>query len=131
HVSEAYDAFHSLGLTLYEMTCERMLAWMAMSEGNLDEAARLLQHPLELLSAFPDSLHVPHTLGCAALIRARRGDPSALDFAADGVASARRFPVPQVLVMTLARAAEVAVLLERPFDARPHVVELVTTLRQL
>jgi len=39
-----------------------------------------------------------------------------------------RFPVPQPLVSALARAVEAAVLLGRPDDARPLIVELVDTL---
>ena len=131
HLRQAYDAVQSLHLGLYELTCERMWSWMALFDGDLEEAARLLQHALDVLPTIPDSLHVPHTLSQAALMRARTGDASALELTADAVASARRLPVPQVLVMALARAAEVAVLLERLPDARPHVVELIATLRQL
>ena len=131
YLRQAYDGFRSLGLTLYEMSCERLWAWIAISDGDLDEAARVLQRPLDVLPTNPDSVFVPHTLGCAALVRARTGDLSALELTADAVASARRLPVPQVLVMALARAAEVAVLLGRSPEARPHIIELLGILRQL
>ena len=67
----------------------------------------------------------------ATLVRACRGDASAARLGGEAVVSARRFPVSQVLVMALARAAEAAVVSGEPTDARPNVVELVETLRQL
>ena len=58
-------------------------------------------------------------------------DPWALELAAEALAATRKFPVPLAVVMALARAADAAVLLGRPDDARPLIVELADTLRQL
>jgi hypothetical protein len=127
----AREAFQSMNsATAFRLACERMWAWTVLSAGDLDGAAQALEQ-LEHLAMAADSPHVPHSLAFAALVRARQGDPSAARLAAEAVDAARKFLVPQILVMTLARAAEVAVLSGRPADARPHVVELVETLRQL
>ena len=131
HLQWAREAFRSLNsASAFQLACERMWAWTLLSAGDLDGAAQALEQ-LERLAIGGDSLHVPHSLAFAALVRARQGDPSAGRLAAEAVDSARKFLVPQILVMTLARAAEVAVLSERLADARPHVVELVKTLKQL
>jgi predicted ATPase/DNA-binding SARP family transcriptional activator len=114
-----------------EAACGLGWAWMAVSAGDFDRAAEALERPLEIMASAGHNFLGPHVLGCATLVRASRGDPSAAQLGAEAVASARRFPVPQVVVMALARAAEAAVVSGKPADARPFVVELVDTLRQL
>jgi hypothetical protein len=112
-------------------TCDIAWAFLAMSTGDLAAAARALERPLAIVPTMPDSYLVPHALGCAALILAQTGDPSAARLGEDAVVAARRFPATQVLVLALARAAEACMLAGRPADARPFVVELVETLCHL
>src|SRR5207244_2367536 len=106
----AREVFRSLNsASAFRLACERMWAWTVLSAGDLDGAAEALEQ-LEHLAMAADSLHVPHSLAFAALVRARQGNPSAARLAAEAVDAARQFPVPQIVVMTLARAAEVAIL---------------------
>jgi predicted ATPase/DNA-binding SARP family transcriptional activator len=131
HLRQAEDAFQAFGpamAALYET------AWvqLALAAGDLDRAAQTLEGPLETLRTTTDhSYLLALAQGTAALLRARAGDRSALDLAAEALAATRHFPVPLAVVMALARAADAAVLLDRPDDARPLVVELVDILRQL
>jgi ATP/maltotriose-dependent transcriptional regulator MalT len=121
----------SAGSAFAEMVLDRQSAWMALSAGDVEGAQQSVRRLLESLATAADTPDVPHNLGTAALVRAQAGDRSATRLGEEAVAVARRFPVPQLLVMALARAAEVAVLLGTPGDARHHVVELVDTLRRL
>lgn len=106
-------------------------AWIELLSGDVEAAQRSVQRLLESLASAADTPDVAHHLGTAALVRARAGDRSATRLAGEAVAVARRFPIPQVLVMALARATETAVLLGTSADAKPHIVELVDTLRHL
>jgi predicted ATPase len=121
----------SAGSVFAEIDNDRMSAWMALSTGDLEGAEQFVRRALESLASAADNPQVPHTLGVAALVRAQAGDRSATRLGEEAVAAARRFPVPQLLVMALARAAETAILSGTPADARPLVVELVGTLRRL
>jgi len=114
-----------------EVACDVAGAFMALSTGDLTGAAGELERPLQLLATLPDSYVVPHTLGCAAIVFAQRGDPDAAQLGARAVTAARRFPARQVLIMALSRAAEATVLSGSRPDARPLVVELVETLRHV
>jgi predicted ATPase/DNA-binding SARP family transcriptional activator len=130
-LGQARRWFESGGSAFAEAVCDRQWAWIELSAGDLEGAQQSVQRLLESLASAADTPDVPHNLGTAALVRARAGDRSAIRLSEEAVAAARRFPVPQVLVMALARATEAAVLLQTPADARPHVVELVDTLRRL
>ncbi len=130
-LGEARRWCRSAGSEFAEIVCDRQSAWIALSAGDLEEAQQFLRRPLESLASAADTPDVPHNLGTAALVRAQAGDRSATRLGEEAVAAARRFPVPQLLVMALARAAEAAVLSGTPADARPNVVELVDTLRRL
>ena len=130
-LSEARRWCQSAGSEFAETVCDRQLAWIALSAGDLEGAQQFMRRPLESLGSAADTTDVAHNLGTAALVRARAGDRSATRLGEEAVAAARRFPVPQLQVMALARAAEAAVLLETPADAKPHVIELVDTLRRL
>lgn len=130
HLQRAQDEFTIVGSAVVAV-CEVNRAYLELASGDLEGAARSLQRPLEIAATLPDSYLVPHTLGCAAIVQARTGDPDAASLGAQAVAAARRFPVPQFLVMALARAGEAAVLSGRLADARPLVVELLETLRDL
>jgi predicted ATPase/DNA-binding SARP family transcriptional activator len=131
HLQRIQERCTSGRYPLGEAACGMGWAWMALSAGDFDRAAEALERPLQIIATDRDNFLVPHVLGCATLIRAHDGDPSAARLGAEAVASARRFPVPQVVVMALARAAEAAVVSGQPADARPLVVELVETLRHL
>jgi predicted ATPase/DNA-binding SARP family transcriptional activator len=131
HLGRAQDEFVRSGSLLGIATCDTGWAFLAMSTGDLEAAARALERPLQVLPTVPESYLVPHTLGCAALILAQTDDPSATRLGEEAVAAARRYPAPQVLVMALARAAEAAVLSGERATARSFVVELVQTLRHL
>ena len=131
HLHRVHEMCRSGRYPFGEAGCGFSWAWMAISTGDFDRAAQALEQPLEMMRNAGDNYLVPHVLGCAALVRAHAGDPSAVRLANEAVASARRFPLPQVLVMALARAAEVAILSGRAVEARPLVVELVDTLRHL
>ena len=131
HLRQVHESSRSGRYPVGEAGCGLIWAWMALSTGDFDRAAEALEPPLRIARAATDNYIVPHVLGCAALVRAHSGDPSATLLGAEAVASARRFPLSQVVVMALARAAEAAILSGRPAEARPLVVELVDTLRQL
>ena len=131
HLDRTHEMCRSGGYTFGEAGCGFSWAWMAISTGDFDRAAQALERPLEIMRTAGDNYLVPHLLGCAALVRAHAGDPSAVLLGNEAVASARRFPLPQVLVMALSRAAEVAVVSGRAVEARPLVVELVDTLWHL
>jgi hypothetical protein len=131
HLCQIYECSRSGRFLFGEAACGLYWAWMALSTGDFDQAAEAVEAPLRIMRAAPNNYLVPHVLGCAAVVRARRGDPSAPELGAAAVASARQFSESQVVVMALARAAEATILSERPLEARPLVVELVETLRQL
>ena len=132
HLRSGEEVFRTVGprtQAVYE------LGWVmvALAGGDFETAARALERPLQLLRSAGDThlLLLPMAQGQAALIRARAGDASALELAAEAVAATRQSPVPQAAVMALARAVEVAVLLGRFDDARPLLLDLLETLRQL
>ena len=132
HLRGGEEAFRAVGprtQAVYD------LGWVmvALAGGDFEAAARALERPLQLLRAAGDThmLLLPMAQGQAALLRAQAGDASALQLATEAVAATRRSPVPQAAVMALARAVEVAVLLGRVHDARPLLLDLLETLRQL
>ena len=93
-------------------------AWSA-SAGDLEGAQESVRRPLEFLASAADT---PQSrTRCASPPWCEpAGNHSATRLGEEAVAAARRFPAPQLLVMALARAAEAAVLLGNPPDARPH-----------
>jgi len=129
HLRRMEEQSQALGAEI-EAVYELFRAMVALATGDFDKAAQALDRPLETLHA-TDSYLLPAAQGTLALLRARAADPSALVLAGEAVAASRKFPVPQVVVMALARAAEVAILLGRPDDARPPLLELLDTLRQI
>jgi predicted ATPase/DNA-binding SARP family transcriptional activator len=130
HLRRGEAVFRAVGGRT-EAVYELGWAMLALATGDTDAAARALERPLERLSTATDTYLLPMAQGNAALIRARAGDPTALELATEAVAATRRFPVPQAVVMALARAVEAAVLLGRTDEARPLLIDLVDGLRQL
>jgi predicted ATPase/DNA-binding SARP family transcriptional activator len=131
HLRRVRELSVSRGNPLAEAACGLYVFWMALSTGDFDGAEEALEAPLRILRTANDNYGVPHVLACAALVRAHNGDPSATQLGAEAVTRAREFPASQVLVMALVRAAEAAILLGTPVEARPLVVELVDMLRHL
>jgi len=104
--------------------------------GGGDPAAARAEFQRAVDVAGPDDLVRPHALAALApLLVAGEdgvdGGGRATVTAADAVASARRFPLPGVLVMTLVRAAQTAVLCDDCDTARAAVAELFDLLHRL
>ncbi|MGH9012189.1 MAG: ATP-binding protein, partial [Acidimicrobiia bacterium] len=109
--------------------CEMMLGWVAIAGGDRTAAGRHFDTSLEIAADGAGNLRA-HALGGAALLAAEAGDGERATVMADeGVAAARELGLQTILVMALARAAEVGVLLRRWERAEATLTELFTVLR--
>lgn len=109
--------------------CEMMLGWVAVAGGDRSAARQHFEAALEIGSPGAGNLRA-HALGGAALLAAEAGDGERAEaLAQEGVDAAREIGLQTILVMTLTRAAEVAVLLGRWKWAEALLAELFTVLR--
>ncbi|MCA1847136.1 MAG: hypothetical protein LC792_28880, partial [Actinobacteria bacterium] len=77
HLRQIHESSESGRYPIGEAACGLYWAWMALSTGDFDRAAEALESPLRIMRAASDNYLVPHVLGCAAIVRAHSGDPSA------------------------------------------------------
>ena len=109
--------------------CEMMLGWVAIAAGDRSAAGRHFEAALEIGSPGAGNLRA-HALGGAALLAAEAGDAERAEaLAQEGVDAARDIGLQTILVMTLTRAAEVAILLGRWERAQAMLAEQFTVLR--
>jgi predicted ATPase/class 3 adenylate cyclase len=109
--------------------CEMMLGWVAIAGGDRSAAGRHFEAALEIGSPGAGNLRA-HALGGAALLAAEAGDGERAEaLAQEAVDAARAIGLQTILVMTLTRAAEVAILLARWERAQAMLAELFTVLR--
>ena len=109
--------------------CEMMLGWVAIARGDRSAASDHFETALTICSPEAGNLRA-HALGGAALLAAEAGDGDRAEaLAQEGVDAAREIGLQTILVMTLTRAAEVAILLGRWEQAQAMLVELLTVLR--
>jgi tetratricopeptide (TPR) repeat protein len=110
------------------------LGWIAMGRGDTGGAKAHFERALEAIGqieADGTSIKV-HCLAALAPVAALTGEPErAGTLAAEAVVGARRLRLRRVLVMTLVRAAETAVLTANQDGARNLVRELLATLADL
>ncbi|HEV8624558.1 MAG TPA: BTAD domain-containing putative transcriptional regulator [Acidimicrobiia bacterium] len=92
--------------------CHWGLGWIALLADQLDDAAREFETALRLADQVGDQSMLAHVRPALALVGAFRGDhDAARAIAAEGITSAERtIGAPRVLMMALARAAEVAIM---------------------
>jgi predicted ATPase/class 3 adenylate cyclase len=122
--------------------------WVRLAVGDAESAEEWFSQALELteptagldlggqeatLSGWGGQVigHIHAAAALAPLLAARGKTERASALAEEAVERARPLDLPIVLVMTLTRAAEVAVLLGRPADAAQRLAESVRTLRDL
>jgi predicted ATPase/DNA-binding SARP family transcriptional activator len=126
------EALHPIRLTVLKAFGEILLAGTALARAELETAQERATRALGLLDANADSWVEVQGLGILALVEATAGEGQLASGHADAaVAAARRIPGPRILVMALTRAAETAVISNRPESAHPHLDEMLGVLREL
>jgi hypothetical protein len=110
--------------------CHWCLAWIALLENHLDEAATEFHMSLQLADQVNDESLRAHVRPALALVAALRGDhETAGTVAAEGIRSAERIVgAHRVLMMALALAGQVAIL-SGDDSAGAHVSRLLRILR--
>ena len=113
--------------------CCHYLGWIALRQGDLVSALEQFERT-RILAEGPvgDRWLLPHALADLALVLSRLGERErATEVAEAAVAAARGFTVRAVLVMALARAAEVALTVDDLPRARRTTEELLSLLMEL
>lgn len=111
---------------------QAMYADILLAEGDLPRARDINQEVLRQLDQQPENYMSVHVRAQLALAQAVLGPPdAATENATAAVAIARRIPGGRILVMTLIRAAEVAMLADRRADAAAALDEVLGLLRNL
>jgi tetratricopeptide (TPR) repeat protein len=112
--------------------CEFGLGWVAVAKGDPAEAALRFERMLEVAHQGGHDVLVTHALAALAPLAAAGGEAErALALADDAVDFARRLELRQVLIMTLARAAETALALGEPTTAVKSLREAISLLYEV
>ena len=107
------------------------LGWAALAAGQVDEARFRFERALEEQPEGHEMLQA-HALAALATVVALAGEADrAESIAAEAVVVARGARLPQILVVALVRAGEVAVLSDRPGRARTVLIEVLGILSDL
>jgi len=111
---------------------EHDLGWVDVAGGDLSGARRHFERAADLATRRQlGPWLTPHALAAAAPLAALHDHQRGLDLANQAVTAARPLPTPLILVMTLARSAETAILADQHPEAVPVLRELLTLVRDL
>jgi predicted ATPase/class 3 adenylate cyclase len=129
----ALTAFERLGLPDGVGWCHDHLGWAAVIDGNYDRARSHFERAVEVARSDPLGEWVePHALAALGPLIALAGDKQrAIHLAEEAIRAARGLQARPVLAMTLARAAETAVLARQLPYAAGILVELLGLLADL
>ena len=129
----ALTGFERLGLPDGVGWCHHHLGWAALVDRDYDRARDHFERAVEIARSDPlGAWVVPHALAALGPLIALAGDDKrALHLAEEAVNAARRLQARPVLAMTLARAAETAILARQSRRAAGILVELLGVLADL
>jgi tetratricopeptide (TPR) repeat protein len=131
-IRAALATYERLGARSGIAWCHYYLGWAAVRRDQLAHARAWFERALELARDPGSEWLLPHVLAAVAPLAALLGDrASALEHASAAVTAARPFSMRAVLAMTLARAAEAAVLAGDAQAAEADLVELLRLLDDL
>ncbi len=130
HLHDAHNRFRAVGSSDGMAWCEMMLGWVAVARSDHPQATRSFKSALERGRPSAGENLMAHALGGLAQLAALAGDADrAQAYAKEGIAAARRLGLQTILVMSLVRATEVAVLIRRWASAHETLRELLAVLR--
>jgi tetratricopeptide (TPR) repeat protein len=109
------------------------LGWTALANGDPDAARTHFEQAVIWARSDPLGEWLePHALAALAPLVARTGDHlEALQLSEQAISTARRLPAPPLLAMTLARAADAAIVAGQPRRAASILIELLGVLADL
>jgi predicted ATPase/DNA-binding SARP family transcriptional activator len=111
---------------------EHDLGWVDVARGDFDSARSHFDRAAELaVAARLGPFLAPHVLSAAAPITALHDSAHGRHLAEEAVSAARLLPTPLILVMTLARSAETAIICGDHHHAAATVSELLRLVRDL
>jgi predicted ATPase/class 3 adenylate cyclase len=129
-LAATYENFRAVGSFAGMGWCEFLSGWICFARGDHQEASERFEKALEFGRRGQGDNVVAHALASLAPLAAMAGNAErAQALAAEGVETARRFGLFTILVMTLTRATEVAILLGHWAEADASLRESLGLLR--
>jgi predicted ATPase len=126
----ALATYERLGATLGIGWCHHSLGWIALADSDVTTARAEFEQALEGARSPGGEWALPHVLAALGPLLALDGDHRrGVERAREAVTAARAFGSPPLLAVTLARAAETAIIVDEP--ATPALVELLQLLLDL